>query len=215
MKETSLKFYRNGFILLIIILLILVVSFLLCLRLSNIYKKFFTDVRKRKVDYYNLALQKSIETGKPLFVIGDPESGSLFNRTIHKIIGIPYGYGDLCTDLTGCPKNPSGNSIKGKLEEILTESSFTDNSYVIYTSQLIEYIDNDKLDDVLLNLIRISGGDLYIVNMNYSNDSYTDSLGLFVRKNYIQKCPPEFDYIEYSNYNPLDQNNESLKRINL
>lgn len=177
---------------------------------SLIISEIYSPLRKRKTDYYKLALQKSIETGKPLLVIGDPESGAPINRHImHSLIGTPYEYGDLCIDLTGCPKNPNGKSIKGKLENIIP--NFDDNSYVIFTSQLVEYIDNNLLDNVLQHLIRVSGGDLFMVNMNYRNDSYTDSLGVFVRKNYILKCPPEHNYIEYAKYNPTDQDNEHSK----
>ena len=107
----------------------------------------------------------------------------------------------------------NGNSIAGKLEDIIPD--FEDNSYVIFTSQLVEYIDNDLLDNVLRNLIRVSGGDLFMVNMNYKDDSYIDSLGKFIRKNYIYKCPPEYDYIEYSKYNQDNQYNQIIHVINL
>lgn len=200
------------------IIILIISSFIILYIIYNyliyLLQQINSPLRKRKTDYYKLALQRSIETGKPLMVIGDPESGAPLNRhVIHNIIGTPYEYGDLCVDLTGCPKNPSKNSIKGKLEDII--SSFADNSYVIFSSQLIEYIDNDLLDDVLLNLIRVSGGDIFMVNMNYIDDAYTDSLEVFIRKNNISKCPPEFDYIEYSKYNPENQHNEPSKIIKI
>jgi hypothetical protein len=94
----------------------------------------------------------------------------------------------------GCREN-KGNSIKSKLEDIIHK--FHTNSYVIYISQTLEYIDPKLLNYVLKELIRVSNKDLFIVNMTFDNDSYTDRTGTFTRKTYFTKTPPEYNVIEY------------------
>lgn len=157
----------------------------------------FYLVRSKKSFLYKLALQKSQQTKKPLMVIGDPKNGNFFNRFIvHPLIGEPYGYGDICFDLNGCPEN-KGNNIKGKLEDILSKKFFKTNSFVIYISQTLEYVPTHDLDGVIKELTRISGKDLFVVNMDFKNDSYQDRNQTFVRNNIILKCPPEYNYFEY------------------
>ena len=152
-------------------------------------------IQQRKRYIYNLAKKRANETDKLLMVIGDPLNGSFFHRYfIHKILGPPYEYGDVCIDLSGCPEN-SGYSIKAPLEDIIYK--FHTNSYVIYISQTLEYIDSKKIYDVLKELIRVSNKDLFIVNMTYNHDSYNDRTGTFIRKTYFTKTPPEYNVIEY------------------
>ena len=149
----------------------------------------------RKTEIYNLAKKKAIETKKKLMVIGDPYSGSYLNRTYnYPIYGIPYGYGDLCIDLSGCPENP-GSSFKGKLEDII--GNLNTNEFVIYISQTLEYIDSNILEYTLKHLIRVSGKDLFIVHMNYDNDTYVDRHGKFKSNNVFTKVPPYDNIIEY------------------
>lgn len=187
-----------------------IIVILIIFIIVSLFISYINPVRRRKSYYYNLALQKSIETNKPLLVIGDPENGSSYNRhVIYRLFGVPYGYGDLCIDLSGCPKNNISKSIKGKVENILPY--LLDNSYVIFTSQLIEYVDHDKIDNVINDLIRVSNGDLFIVNMKYKGDTYLDNSGIFVPKNYIIKAPPEFDYIEYSKYSDESEQSKIVK----
>ena len=141
-------------------------------------------VQKRKSYIYKLAKKRANETNKSLMVIGDPLNGSFFHRYFtHKIIGPPYDYGDVCIDISGSPEN-KGNSIKSKLEDVIHK--FHTNSYVIYISQTLEYIDPKILDYVLKELIRVSNKDLFIVNT-------------FIRKTYFTKTPPEYNVIEYYN----------------
>jgi len=152
-------------------------------------------IQQRKRYIYNLAKKRANETDKLLMVIGDPLNGSFFHRYFtHKILGPPYDYGDVCIDLSGCPEN-IGYSIKAPLEDIIHK--FHTNSYVIYISQTLEYIDQKILYHVLKELIRVSNKDLFIVNMTFDNDSYTDRTGTFTRKSYFTKTPPEYNVIEY------------------
>ena len=154
-------------------------------------------VQKRKSYIYKLAKKRANETNKSLMVIGDPLNGSFFHRYFtHKIIGPPYDYGDVCIDISGSPEH-KGNSIKSKLEDVIHK--FHTNSYVIYISQTLEYIDPKILDYVLKELIRVSNKDLFIVNMTYNHDSYNDRYHTFIRKTYFTKTPPEYNVIEYYN----------------
>ena len=154
-------------------------------------------VQKRKSHIYELAKKRAKETNKLLMVIGDPLNGSFFHRYFtHKILGPPYNYGDVCIDISGSPEN-KGYSIKSKLEDIIHK--FHNNSYVIYISQTLEYIDPKLLNFVLKELIRVSNKDLFIVNMTFDNDSYNDRYNTFIRKTYFTKTPPEYNVIEYYN----------------
>lgn len=151
----------------------------------------------RKTELYNMAKKRAILTNKPLMIIGDPMNGSFLNRTYnYPVYGTPYGYGDVCIDLSGCPENPGpGTSIKSKLEDVI--GNFNSDSYVIFISQTLEYIDPDSLKYTLKELIRVSKGDLFIVNMNYDADTYSDRFGTFTRKTYFTKVPPYDNEIEY------------------
>lgn len=152
----------------------------------------------RKTEIYNLAKKRALETGKPLMVIGDPMNGSHLNRTYnYPVYGPPYGYGDLCIDLSGCPENPGpGTSIKSKLENVIDKFDY--DSHVIYISQTIEYLDPRVLEYTLKHLIRVSNGDLFIVHMNYDNDTYTDRNGTFTSNSVFYKVPPYDKVIQYS-----------------
>jgi hypothetical protein len=151
----------------------------------------------RKTDIYNMAKKRAFLTKKPLMVIGDPMNGSALNRTYnYPVYGTPYGYGDVCIDLSGCPENPGpGISIKSKLENVI--GNFDSSSHVIFISQTLEYIDPKYLNYTLKELIRVSKGDLFIVDMNYEADTYSDRFGTFTRKTYFTKVPPYDNEIEY------------------
>ena len=79
---------------------------------------------KRRI-YYKQAVQRSKETNKKLLVIGDPYNGIASITT-----GLDYNCGDICVDITGCPKCETG--IKSKLEDYLPTINLND--YVIYIS---------------------------------------------------------------------------------
>jgi hypothetical protein len=128
-----------------------------------IYELFITYNRKRQRRFkYYLAKQRSLLTGKKLLVIGDPYNGLANIST-----GIDYDCGDLCIDLTGCPK--CNNGIKGKLEDIIKNINLDD--YIIYISCVLEYVDDFPL--ILNYLNKINQDDLFIVNVEwYSLSAY-------------------------------------------
>lgn len=184
--------YNNKYIIIIIFILIFMILYLIKAQQVHNENSIYND---RKTYIYDLAKQRSKETNKPLMVIGDPENGSYLNRTFnYPVYGTPYGYGDLCIDLSGCPEN-KGNSLKTKLEDIIDK--FNTNSYVIYISQTLEYLDPKVLEYTLQHLIRVSNKDLFIVNMNYNDDKYSDRFDTFSRNVYFTKVPPDNDIIEY------------------
>lgn len=111
--------------------------------------------RWQRQTLYEVALQTSIKTNKSLLVIGDPDTGF-----INYWLGRDYQCGDLCIDLTGCPK--CNNSIQENLETVLT--NFESGKYVIFISCTLEYIQNMTN---IPHLWRISYGDIYIVAVEY------------------------------------------------
>ena len=143
---------------------------------------FYRKRRRRKI--YELAVQKAKETGKRLFVIGDP------NNDNTSIDGkADYGCGDVCLDKeTGCDICPNG--VKDNLENYLPK--LADNSYVIFVSVVLEYVDNFEMVKQELN--RVSGGDLYIVTLEpYTfKTQFFPNLGYakFKRKRIIYSAPP-------------------------
>ena len=141
-------------------------------------------------DYYSRASNHSKQSGKPLLVIGDP-----YNGRGSKIWGVVYGCGNVCLDITGCPKCPKG--IKGKLEDVLP--TLENNSYVIFVSYVLEYVDNIEL--IIRELKRVSGGDLYIAHVQ----PY-DFLTLYFYKGTKRKilsAPPTHTNITYKPITPI------------
>ena len=109
----------------------------------------------RRENNYLLALNHSIRSGKKLLVIGDPKSG-FWNKHINS----SYGYGDVCLDLNGCD---CSNSIKG---DILNElKKMNDNEYVIFESCVLEYVNNDKINEINNEIRRVSDDDYYYVRI--------------------------------------------------
>ena len=88
-------------------------KFLIFIIIIIIYEITICMIRKikRKV-YYKKAVKRAKETNKKLLVIGDPYNGIASITT-----GLDYNCGNLCIDLTGCPK--CDNAIKGRLEDII------------------------------------------------------------------------------------------------
>jgi len=124
--------------------------------------------------------------------VGDPVGG-----VATKYLGAAYGCGDVCLDMAGCPTCPT--SITKKLEDWLPTAP--SNSYVIYISLVLEYVDDDKIDFVLRELQRVSGGDLIIVHIP-SWDLVTLH-GLSYTKRKIIKAPPHSTTVTYENLTPL------------
>lgn len=139
----------------------------------------------RRKGIYEMAVEKARETGKRLFIIGDPHND---NKSLDG--KADYGCGDLCLDKeTGCDLCPQG--VKDSLENFLP--GLPDNSYVIFVSCVLEYVDNFEM--VKRQLARVSGGDLFVVNIEpntlktllFPNLGYG---GKFRRKRIIYSAPP-------------------------
>lgn len=146
----------------------------------------------RRRNIYEMAQARAKETGKRLFVIGDPHND---NRNLDG--KADYGCGDLCLDKeTGCDLCPAG--VKSNLEDFLP--TLPDNGYVVFISCVLEYVDNFEM--VKNELYRVSGGDLFIVNIEpntfktklFPNLGYGDK---FRRKRVILKAPPYSNDIRY------------------
>jgi len=109
---------------------------------------------RRRREMFSQAVARSMQTGKPLLVIGDPDSGAW-----NAMMGRDYGCGDICIDLQGCLR--CTRSIRGRVEDVLPK--IRSSSHVVFVSCVLEYVDDANL--VLAHLQRISGGDLYIVTV--------------------------------------------------
>ena len=150
-------------------------------------------------NYYLLALEKSKLIKKPLLVIGDPKKG-----IASKILGPRYGYGDICIDL-----EPSENNDKVLKEEAISFlKKQSNNSFVIYVSAVLEYIPD--IENAIFELQRVSGGDLYIMNIPpYAPVSYLYIFQGDRAKNIIYSAPPNGEKIKYFK-NPLNNIIENI-----
>tara|TARA_Y100000389_G_scaffold69040_1_gene65648 strand:- start:9735 stop:10178 length:444 start_codon:yes stop_codon:yes gene_type:complete len=108
----------------------------------------------RRINLYNQAYEKSKSSNKELLVIGNPYSGFI-NKNIYQC----YDCGDICLDLNGCGDCPK--QIKGDLLEELKKME--SKKYVIFESCVLEYINDNSLSEIKIELDRVSGGDLYQV----------------------------------------------------
>jgi hypothetical protein len=144
-------------------------------------KTVYLDRPKRRKLFFDLATEKAKQTNKKLLVIGDP-------HTDNYAFGVDYGCGDLCMDINNCPKCP--NAVIHDINKGF--SSYRSNSYVVFISCTLEYVDD--IHFVHSELMRISGGDLFIVSLEpYSLKTlFARNLGYskFKRKWRILKSPP-------------------------
>jgi len=101
---------------------------------------------------YDKAKKRSNETGKPLLVIGNPESSFK-----NKLFGTAYGCGDVCLDIVGC--GSCKTSIKSDALQYVR--GLSDNSYVIFESCVLEMIPEKDL--LQTEIERVSGNDTYQV----------------------------------------------------
>lgn len=108
----------------------------------------FADRRKK----YAIASARARQLGKPLVVIGDPDSGS------HTRFMRAYGCGDLCLDLNGCPKCPNQWAV-----DITKQIPVQTGSAVVFVSCVLEYV-ND-LPAAWKELRRIAGEELYVTTV--------------------------------------------------
>lgn len=131
---------------------------LLLLMIIDVILSIWRNYRRHNV--FMKAKDKSVNTQKPLVVIGDPNSG-FWNKNVQK----GHGCGDICIDLRGCNTCPV--SITG---DVLVElKKLPNNAYVIYESCVLEYIvDKKVLKEIKEEIRRVSGGDYYEVRINPS-----------------------------------------------
>lgn len=121
------------------------------------YELIITLIRKnRRRHLFNLAKERAKNTGKPLLVVGDP-----YNGLTSIVTGADYDCGDLCVDITGCPK--CENKIKISLEDFVENYNLDD--YVIYISCVLEYVDD--IDLIVGKLNQVNKENLFIVNVEY------------------------------------------------
>jgi hypothetical protein len=132
-------------------------TLLVILVITIIYEISVMILRKirRRITFAH-AKARAKQTGKKLLVIGDP-----YNGIASKTTGLDYSCGDVCVDLTGCPKCPE--SIKGRLED--TIGSINLNDYVIYISCVLEY--TDDLPKILRYLDTVDKSDIFVVNVEW------------------------------------------------
>lgn len=112
----------------------------------------FGSRRARRRELYAQALSHARRAQVPLLVVGDPDTGF-----VTRFFGRDYGCGDVCTDITGCPRCPVG--LKGSLEEALRR--LPSRSHVIIVEYTLEYV--PKLPDAVRELERVAvPGGLYV-----------------------------------------------------
>lgn len=112
----------------------------------------FGTRRRTRRRLYAEALAHARRIQKPLLVVGDPDTGF-----VTRFFGRDYGCGDVCTDITGCPRCPVG--LKGSLEEVLAR--LPARSHVIVVEYTLEYV--PKLPEAVRELERVAvPGGLYV-----------------------------------------------------
>ena len=129
---------------------------------------FFQSLAKytKQINTYRQARKLSIDTNKKLLVIGDPLESST-----NRLFG-SYGYGDICIDMNlDLSAKTDSLMMKDKLENVL--HTIKDNSVVIFESETLEYVDDQYIDYVISEMIRISGGDIFCVHQLRPNSFWT------------------------------------------
>lgn len=107
--------------------------------------------RQNRRDVFNAAVAQANATQKQLVVVGNPDGG-----IVNSMVGRDYDCGALCIDERGCPKCKV--QAVAQLAQVLP--TLPDNSAVIFVSGTLEYVDN--LPQILAQLQRVSGGDLFV-----------------------------------------------------
>lgn len=131
---------------------------LIIIGLFILYEIILTYTRYiRRKQVFQIASDRSKALHKPLLVIGDPDNG-----TTNHFLGRSYGCGDLCLDITGCIGCPNGK--KYTVEDYLP--TLESNSYVIFISCVLEYVETEHLDFIIDEIRRVSGGDYFIVSVD-------------------------------------------------
>ena len=128
-------------ILLVIFYLIIIICIPLLLGLLLKYTVCDTRIKNIK----QLAYQKALETKKPLII---------FNTRYHGTV----------IELSQESKRVETNKFDGDLVEIVDH--LADNSSVMLISGIFEYMqDNTELQKLIYNLKKVTGGDLYVINV--------------------------------------------------
>jgi hypothetical protein len=154
--------------------------------------------RQKRRDAFNAALQRNVETSKPLLVIGDPDG-----RLLSRILGRDSDCGDMCLDLRGCSKCQSGEP--GDPFERIKQ---------LGTNASVVFVDTGQLERVpdmpaaLSELQRISGGDLFIAHIEPW--SLLSLLPPYKRR--IKSAPPTTPYTEWRDL-PWTPGPAELKRL--
>lgn len=110
--------------------------------------------QRLRSEVYKLAEARAAETGKPLLVVGDPYNG--IGSGFH---GAAYGCGDVCIDLTGCPRCP--HARKDELPHGLED--LADDSHVVFISYVLEYVDDYA--GCLRELKRVGGNNVFLLRV--------------------------------------------------
>lgn len=140
----------------IIIIILVIIALLSLYEISISYKRKFN---RRKL--FKLAKERALLTNKPLLVIGDP-----YNGIASIITGNDYDCGDICADITGCPRCPK--TLKIKLEDLV---DYDLSKYVIYISCVLEYVHD--INKITKKLNQLNKDDLFIVTVeSYSLMAY-------------------------------------------
>ena len=101
---------------------------------------------RERTSAFRLAVDRATALGRPLVVIGDPDGG------MHTRLLRAYGCGDVCVDLSGCPKCPMtivADITKGPTPGIADDSS------VVFVSCVLEYVTD--LPAALAEIARMAG----------------------------------------------------------
>lgn len=111
------------------------------------------DARRKAFD---AARRRATALGRPLVVIGDPDAGA------HTGLMRAYGCGDLCVDLSGCPRcehHRAADLTRGPIPGLAADSA------VVFVSCVLEYVGD--VEAALGEVRRIAGADenLFIVTV--------------------------------------------------
>lgn len=152
----------------------------------------FAQRMYNRSSYFKLAKQRSRETGKPLMVIGNPDSGYG-----NQFWGRSYDHGDVTLDL-----NVTGDykvAHRGDLHNTLP--TYDDNSHIIFISYTLEYIKN--LDRLIPHIFRVAGGPQNIFVVTAQRHSLLAHLKMSsgvddpLSENIITHSPPQYQCIKY------------------
>jgi hypothetical protein len=172
--------------------IILIVFFLLAIFFyDSLFQRNF-----RRYNYYKASLYDAKKNKKKLLVVGCPSSGGVSGK-ISYLLNL-YGCGDILIDIKKNSK--CFNHVSTDLKNFLSVQK--DNSYVIFVSVVLEYIEN--IDETLIELERVSGGNLYVVPIDIFWERYFNiNLGNYnklKRKNLVIKWNPKHNETKYKQF---------------